>query len=166
MGKIKKVWQENKVLLVLAIVLVLCVAVLVVVSITYFYGTSDSVYGSRLDITEKVPMTNETLTKVKEKLEENDKVDSTRVIVKGRIVYISIKFIDDVKMADAKKVAESSLELFSEDELSVYDLQYTIASIITKEDKNNKTYTLMGSRNVNGTGTIVWNNYNIEETEK
>ena len=166
MGKIKKVWQENKVLLVLAIVLVICVAVLVVVSITYFYGTSDSVYGSRLDITEKVPMTNETLTKVKEKLEENDKVDSTRVIVKGRIVYISIKFIDDVKMADAKKVAESSLELFSEDELSVYDLQYTIASIITKEDKNNKTYTLMGSRNVNGTGTIVWNNYNIEETEK
>lgn len=166
MGKIKKVWQENKVLLVLAIVLVICVAVLVVVSITYFYGTSDSVYGSRLDITEKVPMTNETLTKVKEKLEENDKVDSTRVTVKGRIVYISIKFIDDVKMADAKKIAESSLELFSEDELSVYDLQYTIASIITKEDKNNKTYTLMGSRNVNGTGTIVWNNYNIEETEK
>lgn len=166
MGKIKKVWQENKVLLVLAIVLVICVVVLVVVSITYFYGTSDSVYGSRLDITEKVPMSNDTLTKVKATLEENEKIDSTIVTVKGRIVYISIKFIDDVKMSDAKKIAESSLELFSEEELTVYDLQYTIASVITKEDKNNKSYTLMGSRNVNGTGTIIWNNYNIEETEK
>ena len=166
MNKIKKIWQENKVLLVLAIVLVVCVVVLVVVSITYFYGTSDSVYGNRLDITEKVPMSNDTLNKAKEGLEKNEKVNSAKVTLKGRIVYLSIKFVDDIKMSDAKKIAESSLEYFSEEELSVYDLQYTISSKITKEDKDNKSYTLMGSRNVNGVGAIVWNNYNIEETEK
>ncbi len=57
-------------------------------------------------------------------------------------------------MDDAKKVAEDAVKLFSEKELSVYDLQFTI--------KTNE-YTLMGARNSNGSGQIVWNNYTIEE---
>lgn len=166
MSKIKNIWEENKILFVLAIILVLCVVVLIGVSIKYFYGTSSTVYGNRLDITEKVPMKEETLTKIKETLESDEKVSSVKTTLKGKIVYISIKFIDDVKMEDAKKIAASSVSLFSEEELGVYDILYTIQSKITKEDKNNKSYTLMGSKNANGSSDISWNNYNIKETEE
>lgn len=166
MKKAKKIWEENKILFILAIILIVCLVVLVGVSLKYFYGSSNSVYGNRLDVTEKVPMKEETMNKVKSTLEENEKVNSVKVAKKGKIVYISIKYVDDVKMDEGKKIAESSIELFSEEELSVYDIEYTIKSNLTNEDKDNKSYTLMGSKNANGSGSISWNNYNIEETKE
>ena len=166
MKRAKKIWEENKILFILAIILVACLIVLVGVSLKYFYGSSNTVYGNRLDVTEKTPLKDETINKVKSTLEENEKVNSVKIIKKGKIVYISIKYVDDVKMDEAKKIAESSIELFTEEELGVYDIEYTIKSTITKEDKDNKSYTLMGSKNANGSEGISWNNYNIEETEE
>lgn len=166
MNKIKRIWQENKVLLVLAIILVVCIVVLVGVSLKFFYGSSESVYGNRLDTIKDNPIKEENLNSIKATLKENEKVDNVNITVKGKIVYINIKYIDDVKMSDGKKIAEGTIDSFSESELENYDIQYTISSKLTKEDKDNKSYTLMGSRNSNGLGEIVWNNYNIKETEE
>ena len=162
-----KIWEENKILLVLAIILLVCLVVLVGVALKYFYGSSSSVYGNRLDITETVPMTEKTLNNVKSILKEDEKVSNVKASLKGRIDYLSITFVDDTKMADAKKIAEKALEGFSEEELSVYDIEFVIKSKITKEDDKNKSYTLIGARNANGKG-LVWNNYNltVEEKEK
>jgi hypothetical protein len=162
-----KIWEENKILLVLAIILLVCLVVLVGVALKYFYGSSSSVYGNRLDITETVPMTEKTLNNVKSILKEDEKVSNVKASLKGRIVYLSITFVDDTKMDDAKKIAEKALDGFSEEELSVYDIEFVIKSKITKEDDKNKSYTLIGARNANGKG-LVWNNYNltVEEKEK
>ncbi len=160
-----KIWEENKILLVLAIILLVCLVVLIGVSLKYFYGSSSSVYGSRLDITESVPMKEETLNNVKSALKENEKVSNVKATVKGKIVYLTINFADDTKMDDAKKISEACLEKFSDEELSVYDIEFVIKSKFTKEDDKNKSYTLIGAKNANGTG-LVWNNYNIEEPEK
>lgn len=161
MNKAKKIWQENKVLLVLAIILLVCVIVFISVAITYFYGSSSSVYGNRLDIVEKVPLKSEKLNSVKENLESDSNILSANLNVKGKIVYIRIKMANNTKMDDAKKLAEAALTEFSEEELEVYDIQFTISSIF---DDNKDSYTLMGARNANGSGIVMWSNYNITES--
>lgn len=160
MKKIKKVWEENKVLLVLAIILVICIVVVVVVSITYFYGSSESVYGNRLDITEEVPLKEELLSNIEEELTKDESVKSVSTVLKGRIVYININFVDGTKMEDAKKKTSAVLDLFSEEELAVYDINFTINTLSTEKVVG---YTLMGARNSGGSGDIIWNNYNLTE---
>lgn len=163
MNKVKKVWEENRVLLVLGIILIICLVVVSVVSLTYFYGSSDSVYGDRLEETEKVPLNNKLFDDIKNELKLNESVKKVSTISKGKIIYINIEFVDATNMDDAKKIASSSLELFNDDELNVYDIEFTISSLSTNEFVG---YTLMGARNANGIGEIIWNNYNIEVEEE
>lgn len=155
MKKIKKVWEENKILMVLAIILIVCLIIFGVVAITYFYGSSRDVYGNRLDITKDVPLDSNINKKVESELKKNASVKSVKINVKGRIVYINVKFSDEVDMDSAKKTAESVVALFSEKELDVYELEFTIST---------SSYTLMGARNVSGSDAVVWNNYNIKES--
>ena len=154
---IKKVWEENRVLMVLAIILVICLIVFITVALTYFYGSSDNVYGNRLDITEKVPLNDKLLKDIKDDLRSKDNIESAEVTKKGKVVYINITFIPAVAMDVAKKVAEESISLFNDDELEVYDIQFTITSASGVEVEG---YTLMGARNASGSGIVIWNNYN------
>ncbi len=154
MNKIKKVWEENKVLMVLAIILAVCLLIVGIVAITYFYGSSDSVYGNRLDTIKDIPLNDKLLNEIKSELEKNEKVTKVENILKGKILYVSINYSDDTTLEDAKKIAETIIPLFNEDELDHYDIEFTIA---------NKEFTLMGARNKNGSGMVVWNNYNIPE---
>lgn len=163
MNKIKKVWEENRVLLVLGIILVVCLVAVSVVAITYFYGGSDSVYGDRLEETEKVPLNSKLFTDIENELNENENVKKVSTLQKGKIVYITINFNDATAMDTAKEVAKSALELFNEDELNVYDIEFTISSLSTKDFTG---YTLMGARNANGSGEIIWNNYNLKASEE
>ena len=162
MNKIKKVWEENKVLLVLGIILIICLVVVVIVSLTYFYSSSDTVYGNRLDETKNVPINNKLLEDIEEELKQNESVKEAEAYVKGKIVYVIINFKDATEMEDGKEIASSVLDLFNEDELNIYDVEFTITSLSTTDFVG---YTLLGARNSNGSGIIVWNNYNLENEE-
>ncbi len=157
MNKIKKVWMENKILLVLAIILVICLAIFIGVSVTYFYGSSSDKYGTRLDATKNVPLKDELFNDIKTELTKSESVAKVETNLKGNIVYININFVSGTDVEAAKKVADVVPTLFNDDELAVYDLQFTIKS----EGDNN--FTLMGARNSNGSGLIVWNNNKVQE---
>lgn len=163
MNKVKKVWNENKVLLVLGIILIICVVVVSIVALTYFYGGSDSVYGDRLKDTEKVKLNDKLFKEIESTLKENENVEKVSTITKGKIVYINISFTEGTLMDNAKTIASSVIELFNDDELNVYDIEFTITSLSTNEVVG---YTLMGARNANGSGEIIWNNYNIVTEEE
>lgn len=163
MKKIQKILNENRVLLVLGIILLVCLVVVAVVSLTYFYGTSDTVYGNRLDDIKDMPLNDKLFKDIKNKLNEEESVKKVSTTKKGKIVYINIDFVEETKMEDAKKVAESSLELFNDDELALYDIEFTISSLSTNDFVG---YTLMGARNANGFGEVVWNNYNLVVDEE
>lgn len=160
MNKIKKIWQENKVLLVLAIILTICLVVFAVVAMVYFYGSSDNVYGNRLDITEEVPLNKKLLEDIESNFTNNESVKNAEATLMGKIVYINVTYVDDTKMDDAKKIAEEIVTLFNEDELEVYDIQFTITAKGSEKDSG---YTLMGARNASGSGIVIWNNYNIDK---
>ena len=157
MGKVRKIWNENKVLLVLAIILVICIAIVIVVSIKYFYGSSNNVYGNRLDITKEVEISDKLLSDIKDTLNSSEGVSNTVVTLKGKIIYVNIEYKSGTGMEKAKEIASKVLPLFNEKELSVYDIEFSI----TEGD----AYTLMGARNANGKQEIVWNNYNIDNLD-
>lgn len=162
MNKIKKVWNENKVLLVLGIILILCLVVVVIVSLTYFYGSSDSEYGDRLDDALNVPLNSKLLDDIESELKTNELVKDVSTIKKGKIVYVNIDFVQATEMEKAKGIAEEVVSLFNDDELEVYDIEFTISSLSTSDFVG---YTLMGARNASGIGEVVWNNYNLQNEE-
>ena len=157
MNKIKKVWMENKILLVLAIILLICLVIFIGVSVTYFYGSNSDKYGSRLDASKELPLKNELFDDIKTELEKSESVSKVDTNLKGNIVYVNITFNEGTDVEAAKKVADVVPTLFNDDELAVYDLQFTIKS----EGENG--FTLMGARNSNGSGLIVWNNNKVQE---
>lgn len=159
MNKIKKYWQENKVLLVMGIILLICLTVIVFVSLTYFYGGDDR----RLEESEKMPLSSNLFSEIENKLKENEIVKKVNILQKNKIIYVMIDFVEETKMDKAKEIARSVLEFFNEDELNVYDIQFSISSLSTNDFTG---YTLMGARNSNGSGEIVWNNYNIKVEEE
>jgi len=163
MKKIQKILNENRVLLVLGIILLVCLVVVAVVSLTYFYGSSDTVYGNRLDDIKDMPLNDKLFKDIENELKTEESVKKVSTTKKGKIVYINIDFVEETKMEDAKKVAESSLELFNDDELALYDIEFTISSLSTNDFVG---YTLMGARNANGLGEVVWNNYNLVVDEE
>lgn len=161
MNKLKKFLLENKVLLFLAIILIVWLAIFMVIIIVFFYGTSDSVYGSRLDSIKDVPVSENLKSDVINTLETDDLINKVSINVKGKIIYINVECEDGIKVDNAKKVAESSITLFSESILKVYDIEF-IVKINSSDDE--KSYTLIGTKNSNGSDGVVWREYSLEES--
>lgn len=155
MKKIKKIWQENSVLLVLFVILIACLIAISVVVVKYFVGDSSSKYGERLDDVDKHPFSLDEQNEIKQKITDDKLVSEVKMRVSGKTIYVTINFESSVTLVEAQSKALASLEYFNEDILCFYDIQYMI-----KADSTDKTdgFQIMGSHNISGTGGIVWNN--------
>ena len=83
-------------------------------------------------------------------LETNTNVTKVRFRVSHKTLYISVSFKDDIKLEDAKKIVDDSLQLFPDDIKETYDINFTI---------KNASYQLMGAKNAPGNG-LIWGNNN------
>ncbi len=155
MKKLKKIWQENSVLLVLFLILIICLIAITLVVVTYFVGDSKSKYGDRLENIESHPFNEENENEIISKIEEDDLIKEASIRVSGKIIYISIIFEEKTTLVEAKSKALESLDYFDEDTISFYDLEYMIKADSTEDTEG---FQIMGSHNVSGTGSIVWNN--------
>jgi len=162
MKKLKKICQENSVLLVLFIILIACLIAISVVVVKYFVGASSSKYGERLDGIEKYPFGDNEQNELKSKIKEDKLILDVTTRVSGKTIYISITFDSGVTLVEAQSKALASLEYFTEDTLSFYDIQYMIAADSTDETEG---FQIMGARNISGTGGIVWNNNTTSKEE-
>ena len=162
LNKLKEIWGKNKVLIVLGIILIICFIAIIIVTVSYFFGGSESVYGDRLDEISEHPISDSFILEYQTSLEEDEMIEEVSFSTKGRIIYVSIQFVGDTSMVEAQSKTAASLELFSEDILSYYDINFTITSDATE---NSDGFTLMGARNVAGSG-LVWNNNTPVESEE
>lgn len=163
MKKIKKIWQENSVLIVLGIILIACLVAISVVVVTYFVGDSSSKYGDRLEGIEDYPFDSEMQDEFIAQIKENEIVEDVTMRVSGKIIYVNITFVPATTLVEGQSVALASLEFFSEDTLSFYDLEYMIEAEATDDAEG---FQLIGAKNVSGTGGIVWNNNTEFEEEE
>lgn len=159
MKKIKSIWQNNKIIFVLLIILIVCFIAIVSVALTYFVGSEKSPYGNRLD--DMVEFNNEQKDLVVETLEGDSSVLSASVRKSIRTIYVSVLFKDDITLDSAKEKIGGVIDLFSEDVLSYYDINFILKNETNDE---NKKFNIMGCRNSNGNG-IYWNNNTLVEEE-
>ena len=162
MKKLKELWGNNKVLIVLGIILIICLIAIITVTFSFFLGGNKGVYGDRLNGIDKHPVTNNIKSEYKTSLESEKSVTKVSIDTKGKIIYIIINFASDTSLEDAKNLAASSIEKLNEDILSFYDINFTLKC---EKSENSEGFTILGAKNVGGSG-LIWNNNTPLESEK
>ena len=162
MKKLKESWGKNKVFILLGAILVICLVAIIVVTFSFFLGGSKSVYGDRLDGIDKYPVKETMKSSYITSLEEEKSVSKVSMNVSGKIIYISIEFVSDTSLEEAKGLAATSLENISEDLQSFYDISFTLKC---EKSENSEGFTILGAKNVAGSG-LVWNNNTPLESEE
>ena len=154
MKKIKKMWVENRVLFVLSIIVILCCFVILGVMVSYFFGSSKSSYGDRLEGINEVKITDEVKNSFISGMKEDETITNVSFKNQGKIIYITLDFKSEVTLVEAQSKALASLMKFEQKYQDFYDFHYTLKS---EKTENSEGYLIMGAKNVNGTG-LVWNN--------
>lgn len=162
MKKLKELWGNNKVLIVLGIILIICLIAIITVTFSFFLGGNKGVYGDRLNGIDKHPVTNNIKSEYKTSLESEKSVTKVSIDTKGKIIYIIINFASDTSLEDAKNLAASSIEKLNEDILSFYDIDFTLKC---EKSENSEGFTILGAKNVAGSG-LFWNNNTPLESEE
>ena len=154
MKKLKKMWVENRIIMVLAAIVLVCVIVMLVVMMRYFVGTGKSAYGDRLVEVEKLPLKDDIKNEYTSKVKENEKVVGATINANGTVIYVTLT-LENATIDEGKQIMENSFQYLSEEFFQTYDFNVTIKKNATEADAG---YTIMGSKNKNGTGTIWMNN--------
>lgn len=154
MKKIKKIWNENRVLFVLFIIVCVCILIIMGVFLKYFFGSSSSSYGNRLEGISEVEINEEIQNKFLSAMDNDELVENATIKVKGKIIYISLYFKDGVSLIEAESRALGSLMIFEQKYQDFYDFNYTLKGNATE---NSEGFLIMGAKNVNGSG-LIWNN--------
>lgn len=162
MKKLKELWGNNKVLIVLGIILIICLIAIITVTFSFFLGGNKGVYGDRLNGIDKHPVTNNIKSEYKTSLESEKSVTKVSIDTKGKIIYIIINFASDTSLEDARNLAASSIEKLNEDILSFYDIDFTLKC---EKSENSEGFTILGAKNVAGSG-LIWNNNTPLESEE
>ena len=152
MKKLKNLWKNNKILMILGAILLVCLIAIIVVVLTYFVGTKKSVYGNRFD-NMKTKITEKEQNAYIKSLEDNSSVSKVRFRVNHKTLMISVTFKNDIKLDDAKKIIDTSLEKLTDPVKETYDVNFYI---------ENTSFKLMGARNASGNGLFWSNNTPVE----
>lgn len=161
LNKLKELWGNNKVLIVLGIILIACIIIICVVTISFFFGGSKSTYGDRLDSIKDYPVKDSFKDEFVSGLEKDDLISDVSMDVRGKIIYITIEFNQDTSLIDAENRAAKTLENFDKDLLEHYDINFTLKC---EKSDNSEGFTILGAKNTSGAG-LVWNNNTQVEKE-
>lgn len=143
---------KNKKKLIIAFVVLLLVLILLIfgIKVLFFHG-SDNVYGDRCSDRDDYKISEETIDKVEEKIQEISEVNDIEIYTKLCTVKIIINLDSDVELDVIKDNAREVLSLFSEDELSYYDF----ALFVTSDNEESEIYPINVSKH-NSRDDFAW----------
>ena len=146
--------QDNTMLLILIGILVVCFVMIGFLFYKYFYsGISTSKYGdSRLEGIENYKLSDTLSEDIAGSLSEQKSVGKTNVTVEGRVIYITIDFVESVKVDTAKDLAVKTLDKIGEENLKYYEVQFILTYSGETENTN---FPVFGSKNANSL-KVVW----------
>lgn len=156
MNRIKKMWDNNRVMFVLGIIVIICVFIILGVMVSYFFGTSSSSYGDRLESIASVPFTEEDQEKIKNAFSK-DYTSEVLVSVKGKIVYVIARYNGKASLVAAQNEAVSVYSTIDSKYKTLYDFNFTV---VQEETEEMPAFTMMGSKNVSS-DSFVWSNNTV-----
>ena len=146
--KIIKFLKKNSSTVVGVSVFILVIVAALLIKNLFMYDENQAIYGTRLDGIDKVKVSSEQKKKVETKLSESTK--KVEVKVSGKIVNTTITTNDDTSLEDAKKLADSVLEEFTDAQKKFFDFQFFI-----KNDKNENQFPIIGYKQ-HARGNVSW----------
>lgn len=150
MKGIKNFMKTHKALL---IVIGVIIALLIAGILVYLKLSPDSkkdLYGNHLDGIEEHPIDEVSVTNMQSEMSTMEGITSISYNLKGRLINIIIKFDPNLPKDNAIWYANKSLEYFSEDAKSYYDIQVFLLT-----DGESDIYPMIGYKHKTSSG-LVW----------
>ena len=161
MNKLKKLWNENRIMLVLGIIVFLCFLVIAYIMFQYFFGVTTSNYGDRLESIQEVVYDEMAKSSLESSYQDEHLVDFS-VDVRGKIIYVRVKYDATVSLSDAQKKSVEAYQTIDEKYRNLYDYNVTISQDATEASTG---YCLMGAKKVSS-ASFVWSNNTPVTTEE
>ncbi|MCI8498039.1 MAG: hypothetical protein HFG33_01370 [Bacilli bacterium] len=150
----KKFYKENRIFVILMGIALVCIAIIIAMMAGYVVRSSKGdKYGNRLDGISDVEIKSEDVTKMEESILEKPKVQDVTINIHGKIINFNIDFENDATLEEVKNVSIGCMELFEENYLNFYALQFLITKSSLEESSSN--FPIIGYRNA-GAATITW----------
>ncbi|MBE6160190.1 MAG: hypothetical protein E7157_04000 [Lactobacillales bacterium] len=131
-----KIIKNNKgIFITLFIILIFAIAG--IFALKAFFPSGNE-YGNRLKGIEKVSFSDKEITKLEKEIKDREKVKKVSINIKGKLINIMLTVENDADISDMKDHCKEKLELFDEEELSYYDLQFYLIAEESKESKDDK----------------------------
>lgn len=134
--KFKKFIKKNSSTIIGISVFVLVIVAILLIKNVFMFDESQAVYGSRTEGIDKVKVSSGQKKQVQEKLSS---AKSASVRVAGKIVNIIITANDETSLEDAKKLGDTSLEVFTDKQKQFYDFQ-----VFVENDSNKNQFPIIG----------------------
>lgn len=125
--------HKFKLALLILFLIVFVVALYVLIGLLY-PDNRKNVYGNRLLGIEKVKLSEQSITEIKDKMEANDFVNNTKYSLNGKLINFIIEVKADTNKNSSKGLVNNILEVFSDEVKKFYDIQ-----VIIIEDKEEST---------------------------
>lgn len=119
--------KKHKLKIALLVILLLIFVVALVVFIKLLYPDSrKDVYGNRLEGIDKLIVSNQVITEIKDKIDSYDFVNDVDYLLAGRLINFIIEVKGEAKVEDVKKVVSHIVESFNSEIKGFYDIQTII----------------------------------------
>lgn len=92
-------------------------------------------YGTRLDENKDHPIDSELFKTITEEIEKDKNVEKVSIRLQGKIIKNEITVVENMSIANAKKVADTILTKYSDDIKSYYSIEFYLLK--TNEEQNN-----------------------------
>lgn len=124
MKKILKWIKKNTGLFIVFLLTFILFIFVLVILVKLLIGNSSGNYGNRLDGIDDVVISDETYEGVKEEIIDSELASDVSIRLQGKIIYTTIVLNSDTGISKAKQLASSTLDNYTEEELSFYDFSF------------------------------------------
>ena len=153
--------RKNKYAIFAIIVLIILVIIGVQLKNIFVPDEGKASYGTRLDGLNKHKISEDLFKEIETKLKEDEKILDVKYKVHGKIINLIITVNDDMSISDAKSLANSTIGLFTNDELSFYSLQV----YVKKNNESLNNFPIIGYKGTTASELIFTKDRDIVETQ-
>jgi len=122
------------------IILTIIVILIVVLGVLIYKNLFAGKESSRYKDIEKYELTNSEINIVKDKINELEGIKSVDIYTSSKIIKIVVKLNEDIDLDSIKNKANESISLFSEENLTYYDIEF----FVTSKNEESEIYPQIG----------------------
>lgn len=132
--------------------IILVFLLIIILGVKAFFPSGNS-YGDRLKGIDKVKLSKKDIASLEKEISDRNKIKNVSINVEGRLISIVIETEESANLDDMKDYCKEKLELFDEDELKYYDIQFYIVN----ESDEKEHFPAIGYRHKTS-DSITWSN--------